>query len=298
MGVPGRYRFARCTACGQAYLRLRPAPTALAAHYPEGYVHAGRSPAWIREWFRRRDLRPRVRLARECLGGVASGPACGPALLDVGCGEGAFLAAARAAGFTVEGIEPTGWAAELARLRGLRVHRCEVSAAPLEAERYDAVTLWDVIEHLPDPTADLARLHGALRPGGRLIASTPVLDGWEARVMGEAWPGWDPPRHLSVFSRASLTALLDRSGFTVVGWRYVSEAYLITALALSIAARERLPSRAGGAVRTAIHFRPLRELMRPIFAVLDRALGGCSVTVIAQRRADLEVTPSAEVARP
>ena len=80
-------------------------------------------------------------------------------LLDVGCHVGTFLTIAEQAGFQVTGVEPSAWASGIARGRiSGPVHRGAVEDAPLPEGGYDAVTLWDVIEHLPDPALDV-RLH-------------------------------------------------------------------------------------------------------------------------------------------
>jgi SAM-dependent methyltransferase len=152
---------------------------------------------------------------------------------------------------------------------------------PLAA--FDVVCLWDVIEHLDAPVEALGAARAALRPGGYLVASTPVLDGWEARAFGHAWPGWDTPRHLQVFSRASLAAVLRRTGYRVEGWSWLQESWLITALTLTLAARERLPAPLAEGLRMVLHQRLLREVLRPIFRWLDVALRGCAITVVARR---------------
>jgi SAM-dependent methyltransferase len=162
------------------------------------------APAWLRRIFRRLDLAPRVALTR-------SQP--GKRVLDVGCATGEFLVPMRAAGWTIAGVEPTRWAADAAASHGLPVWPTVLADARLPEAAFDVATMWDVVEHLDEPGADLRRIHRALRPGGRLILTTPVLDGWEARLFGERWPGWDAPRHLTLFTRARLSALLEESGF-------------------------------------------------------------------------------------
>lgn len=287
LGVPGTFRWARCAACEQTYLRARPDDAELEAYYPPSYVGPGRAPAWLKRALDRLDLGARVRLV-----GHLAGP--GGRVLDVGCARGDFLAALRDAvdDARVEGVEPSPWLADAAAARGLRVHRGTLGAVGLPDGAFDVATLWDVVEHLPAPLADLRRLAAAIRPGGHLVAATPLLDGWEARLWGTRWPGWDTPRHLTVFSRATLERLLARAGFRAVSWRYASESYLITAMALSQTARARWPGRVGSAIHAALHARPMRLLMRPVFAALDRALGGCWATVVAVRAVEPEREPT------
>lgn len=278
LGLPGTFRWVRCAACGQTYLRERPDDASLAEYYPPAYVGAGRAPAWLKRALDRLDLGARLRLVRRLVDGEGR-------VLDVGCARGDFLAALRDADIDAEGVEPSEWLADAAEARGLRVRRGFVGDVDLPAGAYDVITLWDVVEHLSAPAADLRRLASALRPGGHLVMTTPLLDGWEARAWGERWPGWDTPRHLTVFTRPSLERLLARSGYRAVAWRHTSESYLITALALSQTAREHLPHGMASLIHGTLHARPVRLAMRPIFAVLDRLLGGCWATVVAVRAA-------------
>ena len=136
-------------------------------------------------------------------------------LLDVGCHVGTFLTLAEQAGFDVAGVEPSRWAAGVARgrIRG-SVHNGAVEDAPLPEGGYDVVTLWDVIEHLPDPALDIRAIHAALRPGGIFAVSTMDVDSLFARVAGKRWP-WYMHMHLVYFSRRTLCEMLRREGFEI-----------------------------------------------------------------------------------
>ncbi len=136
-------------------------------------------------------------------------------LLDVGCHVGTFLTLAEAAGFEVAGVEPSRWASEIARERiAGSVHCGAVEDAPLPEGGYDVITLWDVIEHLPDPALDVRAIHAALRPGGVFAVSTMDVDALFARVAGRRWP-WYMQMHLVYFSRRTLCEMLRREGFQI-----------------------------------------------------------------------------------
>ena len=136
-------------------------------------------------------------------------------LLDVGSGKGRFLVAARDAGWDVVGVEfaPATAAATTANY-GIPVISGDFLDVPIEGE-FDVVTMWHVLEHLPDPAAALRRAAGLLRPGGRLVVSVPNIGSTQARLGGEAWFHLDPTRHLFHFSPRSLGAMVERSGFAV-----------------------------------------------------------------------------------
>ncbi len=136
-------------------------------------------------------------------------------LLDVGCHVGTFLTLAEQAGFDVAGVEPSRWGAEIARTRiNGNVHCGAIEDAPLPEGGYDVITLWDVIEHLPDPALDIRAVHSALRPGGIFVISTMDVESLFARAFGRRWP-WYMQMHLVYFSRQTLCEMLRREGFQI-----------------------------------------------------------------------------------
>jgi 2-polyprenyl-3-methyl-5-hydroxy-6-metoxy-1,4-benzoquinol methylase len=143
-------------------------------------------------------------------------------LLDVGCGVGYFVAEARKAGWAAEGIDLNADVAEIARERaGLPVERGRIDDLDVPPESFDAVTLWDSLEHVEDPRMTLVAARRILRTGGLLAVSTPNIDGLFPRLsypVGRATGYWthpEPPAHLFQFSTATLTLLLERTGFQV-----------------------------------------------------------------------------------
>src|SRR5512137_2922655 len=109
-------------------------------------------------------------------------------LLDIGCYTGVFMKLAAAAGWKVTGLELSAWAAGIARQAGVgEVIDRELGAAGLERESFDAITLWDVVEHLGDPRAMLEQVHGLLRPGGIVALSTHLADSAAARLAGRRY---------------------------------------------------------------------------------------------------------------
>jgi 2-polyprenyl-3-methyl-5-hydroxy-6-metoxy-1,4-benzoquinol methylase len=157
----------------------------------------------------------------------------GSSLLDVGAASGIFLNLAREAGFRVTGIEPSAALVADAKKRyGLELFRG--SAEQFAArEKFMAVTLLDVLEHVTDPDAFLAVLERFLAPGGTLVVVTPDIGSLAARIMGGRW--WHfRVAHVNFFNRRSLSRLLERHGFEIVlqkrfAWNF-SVYYLLTRL--------------------------------------------------------------------
>ena len=132
-------------------------------------------------------------------------------VLEIGCGAGFFLEAAREAGIDAVGVDP-GPTGELARARGLVVHATWIDTFEPD-RRFDAAALWEVIEHLPDPGAALARIRGWLGPRATLALSTPSASGLPARLLRARFPMVSPPEHLELFSSRGLRTLLTRAGY-------------------------------------------------------------------------------------
>jgi SAM-dependent methyltransferase len=147
-------------------------------------------------------------------------------LLDVGCWLGFLLAEARERGWTGLGLEPSEFAAGWARERlGLDVRTAGLEEIP-EVERFDAVVMADVIEHLLDPAAALARVRGAMAGSGVLALALPDAGSALARAMGRRW--WSVlPTHVQYFTRASLARLLESAGFETLAVETAPKAFTV-----------------------------------------------------------------------
>jgi 2-polyprenyl-3-methyl-5-hydroxy-6-metoxy-1,4-benzoquinol methylase len=136
-------------------------------------------------------------------------------LLDVGCYTGIFLEQARRAAWEACGVEPSVWAAARARQKGFTVYEGAFRDARELPAPFDAVTIWDVIEHLPDPLADLRHACAILKPGGVLGLSTMDASSLFARLAGRRWP-WYMRMHLVYFTRESMRRMLEAAGFEIL----------------------------------------------------------------------------------
>lgn len=139
-------------------------------------------------------------------------------LLDVGCSSGAFLGAAVRLGFNAEGVEPAPKAAQTAQAAGLKVHQGLLQEAGYADGQFDAITLFEVIEHLKDPAELLRECRRILRPGGIMLIGTGNAGSWSTAAMGANWEYFDIDKHgghISFYSPHSLGMLAQHTGFAV-----------------------------------------------------------------------------------
>jgi len=140
-------------------------------------------------------------------------------LLDVGCAAGFFLAEA-ARHYAAQGVELSRWSSAFARDHlKLNVFTGTLQQAQLPDAHFDVVTLWDVIEHVPEPVPLLAEAARLLAPNGRLVLTTGDWGSAYAQARGADWHLLTPPWHLSFFSRATLARAAAIAGLRVIGWR-------------------------------------------------------------------------------
>jgi len=137
-------------------------------------------------------------------------------ILDIGCGNGAFLACMKSLGWDTVGHEMDTVAAQFAREHfGLTVKEGLLADAGFAAGSFDVVTLSHVIEHVHVPSDLVDQCRQLLKPGGKLIVLTPNIDGIGHRVFREAWRGLEPPRHIHCFNVRTLRACVERGGMRV-----------------------------------------------------------------------------------
>jgi len=148
-------------------------------------------------------------------------------LLDIGSGDGRFVRHMAAEGWDATGLDFSAAAHSLACAgrNGGRFLHGSLFDHEFEPESVDAVTMWQVLEHVGEPREFLARCHRLMRPGGCFVAAVPNLEGLSARLTGERWWGLDVPRHLVHFSPRTLERALEQAGFRVVRLNHLSLQY-------------------------------------------------------------------------
>ncbi len=135
-------------------------------------------------------------------------------LLEVGCGNGKMLKRMQELGWEVQGIDIGPEAVVMAKDKGLKVIRGELSNQHFPDDHFDAVVMSHVIEHVLNPIDLMRECHRILKPGGKLVLITPNSKGWGHFLYAEAWFHLDPPRHVQIFSPSTLHSLAQEGDFT------------------------------------------------------------------------------------
>ncbi len=130
-------------------------------------------------------------------------------ILDVGCGDGTFLRKLAKSGWIAMGVEKYPGLDQFQGVQVLDSLDQAQSTGP-----YDCITLWHVLEHLPDVNETLASLQTLLKPDGVLVIAVPDFDSIPSKVFGASWLHLDVPRHLFHFTSRSLAGLMEKHGFT------------------------------------------------------------------------------------
>jgi SAM-dependent methyltransferase len=247
-----------CARCGLTYVTPRLLDSALIAEvYDEGYWRSS-APKDRGYGDYRRDAPLYLATYRRRLSVVRRHFARPGRVLDVGCAAGYFLSVMKDEGWDVTGIEPSDAIRPHAedRLGPGRVHGGFLGEVPLPEGSFDLVTMWDVIEHIPDAVGAARAVRRLLAPGGRFLIETQDVRSLAARALGKRWQHYKHAEHIYHFDRRTIADLLARAGFRVLenrpwlGGKYVSLGFVaeragrLHPLAAALCAPLRLASRA------------------------------------------------------
>jgi 2-polyprenyl-3-methyl-5-hydroxy-6-metoxy-1,4-benzoquinol methylase len=240
--APGTWDMYCCEACSSGYLDPRPDAATIGLAYSAYYTHStginAEQPP--RSVIRRHRIAQRNAYLNRFYGyklspanawppfpistarrqrwekqiGYLEFPGRGARLLDVGCGQGRFMAQMRAAGWLVTGVEPDPVSAARAISAGLDVRTGPIETlSAVDDEQFDAVSLHHVIEHLHRPLETLRRCREVLKTGGTLVVATPNFISFCHGKLGADWFPLSPPTHLVMFTPNSLRQALQAAGF-------------------------------------------------------------------------------------
>lgn len=134
-------------------------------------------------------------------------------LLDIGAGTGDFLMAAKKNGWQTIGVEPSQKANAIATQKGLSYIE---STAVIESHSVDVITMWHVLEHVPNLQNQICELQRLLKPNGIIFIAVPNFNSYDAKYYKEFWAGYDVPRHLWHFSKTAIKILFEREKLQLI----------------------------------------------------------------------------------
>lgn len=134
-------------------------------------------------------------------------------LLDIGAGTGEFLVVAKNDGWQTVGIEPSAKAKEIAIKKGVNFAQ---DLASLESNSFDIITMWHVLEHVPNLEEYISELKRLIKPSGTIIIAVPNFKSYDAKYYGEFWAAFDVPRHLWHFSKTAIQKLFANENLKLV----------------------------------------------------------------------------------
>lgn len=280
--LPGQWTLVQCTQCSFVYQSPRVADNEIDRLYPATYEPF--QTAVSDDGYIGRELRQTAAFVDRHGSGSRR-------LLDVGCGAGDFLLVMRRlySAWQTLGVEPNAVAVTRAVARGLDVRQGTLDDVPASGT-YDMITLWNVLEHLPEPLLFLKAIRERLVPNGTLCLAVPVHDSWEAQFFGKYWVGWELPRHMLAFNRQSIVALLDAAGFAPVEQACISGVYYGFVQSVLLAVEDQSSSWVMRRfIETLLFSRPMRVLMKPYVLLAERFNRGTVLTIAARRIEDVRV---------
>lgn len=194
-------RLVRCKRCGLIYISPQPRRELITGGYAsaedEQYVSQEKG---------------RLITFRNCLKTIRQ-LSPGGRLLDIGAAAGIFVKVAKDAGYEAYGVEPSMWMSDFAKKHyGVTVFPGVLEDAKFDANSFDVITMWDVLEHVPDPMSTLREVKRILKPGGFLIVNYPRIDDALGKIFGRKW--WFLLSvHLFYFTPKTLSAYMKKLGF-------------------------------------------------------------------------------------
>ena len=206
-----QWHLVKCKRCTLIFLSPQPNEAQLKQLYEHESYYTDRiqkEPSVDRAQQRAERLRPLIAKLEQKVGRKGR-------LLGIGCGYGMLLGAAKASGWDAMGLEVSSHAAQFVK----SAFDIDVIEAPanalnsLDIGTFDAITMFSVIEHLPDPISTLTMVRQRLKPDGLLWAVVPNVNSMDRFWHGPYWSGWDVPYHLWHFSPKTITQLLNTAGF-------------------------------------------------------------------------------------
>ncbi len=273
------YTYCRCDTCGIVYQNPRPTQATIGFLYPYEeypmYTQVITKVNRLTRFIRRYGLLKRAKQVNRY---VSSGR-----VLDIGCSTGDFIWEMKQKhGWSVVGIDINYNAVNYAS-QNIHVTTCVgiPNNSPFADGTFDAITMWNVFEHLYNPRQVIAELARLLRPGGVLVITHPNLESLDRKLFGKFWVGYELPRHIYLYPSDFLRQLMAEYGLQEVERSCLYGSHAATATSL----RFLFESWSGIGIVSENFFRlitslPARIMMTPYYILVDLLNKGSNVTTV------------------
>jgi 2-polyprenyl-3-methyl-5-hydroxy-6-metoxy-1,4-benzoquinol methylase len=216
------FKLLKCRKCGLVYLNPRPDKEEIKKYYPPWYhsrvqtnvIDITKTKIWGIPWREAMQKKAEPILKYKKRGRI----------LDIGCGDGFLLKFLKESGWQTYGVELQDTSSLFARdVLGLTVFSGRLEEANYPEESFDVITLFHVLEHLPDPSGTLKKARSLLHKDGFILIEVPNFHSFEAKIFRSKWVGISAPLHLYHFTRRTLRAMLKSRGFIPVEVGFIPE---------------------------------------------------------------------------
>ncbi len=235
----------KCSSCGLVFGEKIPSTEDLQIHYAKYKRDNSISPITIKRY---EELLNRFEPYRKL-----------NRILDIGCGDGHFLAVAKQNGWEVFGTEYTDEAVNVCREKGIQIHQGNLQT--FFAEQFDVVTSFEVLEHINDGQEHAAKINSLLRNKGLFYFTTPNFNSFSRKYLGGKWNVIEYPEHLTYYTVGTITKLLKNAGFSRISVR--TTGFSLQRFKLSVGKAERMEN-SEEELRTAIEEKALLRLSKNI----------------------------------
>lgn len=281
LDLPGKFQWVKCSTCGTLRQNPRLDWDVLNYYYTEEY---GSYSLLLKE---NASIFKRIikRLGQWKRVNVVQKYAPKGKWLDIGSGSGLILQEAKFRNrWSLFGLEPNKYAAELsAQALDLPIQNRPIEDIDFPMESFDIITLWDVLEHLPEPLNSIKKIANLLRTGGFLIFQTPNLDSFDREVFKSHWNGYDLPRHLYLFPKNVIRKMLEENGFKVLDQVCIAGTFDSYLLSLRFYNKTKNSKIISALINNRLITTLIKFLLYLPFQLIDKMQRGSHITYIVQK---------------
>lgn len=279
--LPGNFRFVQCNECGLLRQNPRLEWKDLLQFYQEDFPshtpQISEIPQNLKRFDKQYGLWKRVRF-------VSSFKKTGN-WLDIGCGTGRLLQEAqRWNKWQLHGLEPIQNLAQYTQSKlNIPIFSTTLEEFSFSDGLYDIVTMWDVLEHLPAPIEDIAKISKILKKNGVLIFSTPNTNSIERKIFKDSWIGYELPRHLYLFPPNLLKEILDKFGFRILTSKCIAGSHGVILLNIKRWNKDKNSKVVSNIIKRGADYVPFRIITFIPIWIVDKLKLSTNITYVAEK---------------